>query len=235
MSAARRLKIARRGRGLARAVGDIARPRRGEGGEPPRRGRGGATLLTLGLLTGLAWLLQNPPTQTPPVFIDAAPVQPTYPLLPPERAVNSCFGLRQDPMGGAGLEQHDGVDLRAADRTRVQAVLGGVVVAASRDGGYGLRVLLYHGCGLRTLYAHLDALSTDLPATGAAVRRSQLIGYTGQSGRATGPHLHFEVHRGGVPVDSLPLLLAADDALEHDCTPYTQKVEGLECTEVNRR
>jgi murein DD-endopeptidase MepM/ murein hydrolase activator NlpD len=90
------------------------------------------------------------------------------------------------------------VDVRAAYGEQIPAVANGTVVSAGPAGGYGLSVVLEHGSGIRTRYAHLSEVSVK---AGDVVERGQDIGRVGQSGRATGPHLHFEVLAGGHPVD----------------------------------
>jgi murein DD-endopeptidase MepM/ murein hydrolase activator NlpD len=90
------------------------------------------------------------------------------------------------------------VDVRAAYGQQIPAVANGKVVSAGTAGGYGLAVVIEHGSGIRTRYAHLSEVSVK---AGDLVARGQDIGRVGQSGRSTGPHLHFEVLAGGRPVD----------------------------------
>jgi murein DD-endopeptidase MepM/ murein hydrolase activator NlpD len=127
---------------------------------------------------------------------DGDQAQPGVPL-PLENGISSAFGWRTDPLTKE-LRFHQGVDLAADHGDRVHAVAPGRVVAAGRQGGYGLTVLVEHPNGLTTRYAHLSRIET---AEGAEVTAGQSVGTAGQSGRATGPHLHFEVSQAGRPID----------------------------------
>jgi murein DD-endopeptidase MepM/ murein hydrolase activator NlpD len=115
----------------------------------------------------------------------------------PASHVTSSFGWRQDPLTGQ-VKFHKGVDLRAAYGQSVTAVAGGRVVQAGPQGGYGLSVVVEHGSGIRTRYAHLSELSVQ---QGDVVNQGTQVGKAGQSGRSTGPHLHFEILADGRPVD----------------------------------
>lgn len=111
--------------------------------------------------------------------------------------MTSAFGWRADPFTGA-LRYHRGIDVKAAYGQEVPAAAPGVVVEAGERGAYGLTVLIEHESGVRTRYAHLSAMAVG---PGDRVLQGQGIGRVGQSGRATGPHLHFEVIRHGQRVD----------------------------------
>lgn len=104
---------------------------------------------------------------------------------------------------------HNGVDLAAAAGRVVSAAAGGFVVRAGWSGGYGLLVEVRHPGDLTTRYSHLSAV---LCAPGDALEPGQPVGLVGRTGLATGPHLHFEVWRGGEPRDPLPLLGMASAA-----------------------
>ncbi len=111
-------------------------------------------------------------------------------LWPVEGRVGSGFGQRIDPINGEG-EFHTGIDLDAPIGTPVRAATDGdVTVAVSSNVGYGREIMLDHGHDVVTLYGHLSAIAV---VVGQHVIRGQVIGYVGQSGRATGPHLHYEV------------------------------------------
>jgi murein DD-endopeptidase MepM/ murein hydrolase activator NlpD len=114
-------------------------------------------------------------------------------------AVTSPFGWRKDPLTGA-MSFHRGVDLKAAEGDPVNASGDGRVVSSGPNGGYGISVVLEHANGVRTRYAHL---SEALVTPGEIVRQGQSIGRAGQTGRATGPHVHYEVLTDGQPVDPL--------------------------------
>lgn len=113
--------------------------------------------------------------------------------------VTSAFGMRVHPVTGV-RKLHDGVDLGAACGTPVRAARAGVVRSAGDDGAYGLRVVVDHGHGVETGYAHLSSTAV---APGARVTPRTVLGSVGSTGLSTGCHLHFMVTRGGVPVDPL--------------------------------
>jgi murein DD-endopeptidase MepM/ murein hydrolase activator NlpD len=115
--------------------------------------------------------------------------------------VTSGFGPRRDPIAG-DARFHAGVDLRAAYGREVGAAETGRVVFAGEQGGYGLTVVLEHGAGLQTRYAHLSSILVD---AGQTVEAREPVGRAGQTGRATGTHLHFELIRDGKPADPTSL------------------------------
>jgi murein DD-endopeptidase MepM/ murein hydrolase activator NlpD len=115
------------------------------------------------------------------------------------------FGRRRDPFTGR-TAFHQGLDISARRGTPVAAPADGVVVFAGREGGFGRVVRLAHGFGYTTVYGHLDKI---LVTPGDEVRRGDTIGQIGSSGRSTGPHLHYEVHVDGKPVNPLYYILDA--------------------------
>jgi murein DD-endopeptidase MepM/ murein hydrolase activator NlpD len=115
-------------------------------------------------------------------------------------------GVLYARFGKKGKEPHDGIDLAAPLGTPVKTAGPGTVLYAGEQKGYGLIVLVDHGGGLITLYAHNHDLRVK---SGQRVRDGQVVATVGESGRTSGPHLHFEVRRGGKPVDPLDLLGAA--------------------------
>ncbi len=118
-------------------------------------------------------------------------------IWPVEGRVGSSFGQREDPINGEGAF-HPGIDIEAAYGTVVRAAGDGEVTGENMGSGYGRQVVLDHGHDLLTLYGHLSAIAVF---PGQHVIRGQIIGYVGQSGRATGPHLHYEVRIHKVPVN----------------------------------
>jgi murein DD-endopeptidase MepM/ murein hydrolase activator NlpD len=136
-------------------------------------------------------------------------------LWPLEGRVASSFGERQDPFNGEG-EFHTGIDIDAPTGTPVRAAGEGDVIGASMRAGYGREVLLDHGHGLTTLYGHLSSMAV-LP--GDHVTRGQVIGYVGQTGRATGPHLHYEVRVHNVPVNPHKFLRTTYEEAEFGGAP----------------
>lgn len=118
-------------------------------------------------------------------------------LWPVEGRLGSSFGERQDPINGEGAF-HAGMDIDAPSGTPVRAAGDGDVTDMNMGAGYGRTVTIDHGHGVTTVYAHLSASTV---VSGEHVMRGQVIGYVGQTGRATGPHLHYEVRVHNVPVN----------------------------------
>jgi murein DD-endopeptidase MepM/ murein hydrolase activator NlpD len=118
-------------------------------------------------------------------------------LWPVEGRVGSSFGQRQDPINGEGAF-HSGMDIEAPTGTPVRAAADGEVTGSMMGAGYGREVVLDHSHGLLTVYGHLSSIAV---VPGQHVIRGQVIGAVGQTGRATGPHLHYEVRVHNVPVN----------------------------------
>jgi murein DD-endopeptidase MepM/ murein hydrolase activator NlpD len=123
-------------------------------------------------------------------------------LWPVNGRIMSRFGERQDPFSGEGAF-HTGVDIEAAMHTPVHAAADGIVYSAEYTSAYGKLVTIDHGNGMRTWYAHLSEFSV-IP--GQEIRRGEVVGLSGNTGRVTAPHLHFEVRMGGSPVNPYPYL-----------------------------
>jgi len=118
-------------------------------------------------------------------------------MWPVEGRLGSGFGVREDPINGEG-KFHTGIDIDAPYGTPVRAAADGDVTGETMGAGYGRQIVLNHGHDVVTLYGHLSAIAV---VPGQHVNRGQVIGYVGQSGRATGPHLHYEVRVHMVPVN----------------------------------
>ena len=129
-----------------------------------------------------------------------------WPLL---GRIMSGYGGRQDPFSGEGAT-HTGVDISAQVGTPVKAAADGIITHAEWSAGYGRMVVIDHGNGLQTRYAHLSRFEV---VPGQEIRRGDIIALSGSSGRATGPHLHFEVRLQGTPVNPYPYLAKSDVAL----------------------
>lgn len=132
--------------------------------------------------------------------------------------VSSEFGGRRSPWGG-GWKFHAGLDIRAGNGTPVWAAGAGTVVFAGRMRGYGNMIVLEHGFDLKTVYAHLSTIQVD---RGAAVQAGDVIGTVGQTGHATGPHLHYEVRVGAAPIDPMCYL----DGVGRHARPLALTVGG---------
>ena len=122
--------------------------------------------------------------------------------------ITSQFGYRTDPISGE-TSYHSGTDIAAPAGSPILAAASGTVTIAnaldSWGGGYGYYIRIDHGGGLETLYAHCSAICVT---TGQQVRAGQVIGYVGQTGRATGNHLHFEVYQDGQRGDAMTYFAA---------------------------
>lgn len=115
----------------------------------------------------------------------------------------SGFGWRRSPFG-RWKEFHPGVDIANHQGTPVVATADGVVERASRDGGFGNTVIVSHGYGFKTLFGHLKTIKVH---RGEQVKRGQIIGLMGNTGRSTGPHVHYEIIENGSPVNPKYFLL----------------------------
>lgn len=108
---------------------------------------------------------------------------------PVRGAVNSEFGTRTS-LGGKASEFHGGMDISAERGTPVRAPANGTVVFAGTQAEYGITIIIDHGQDIRTIYGHLSQLHVK---QGQTVERGAVIGFTGNTGRSTGPHLHYEI------------------------------------------
>lgn len=131
-------------------------------------------------------------------------------------SLSSGFGMRTHPVLG-GRRAHKGIDFSAPTGTPIYASADGVVTRADWFSSYGLFISLDHGATLETRYGHLSRLNV---AEGQPVKKGDLIGYVGSTGRSTGPHLHYEVRIAGMAVNPVPYMqgeswvgtLAANDS-----------------------
>ncbi len=125
-------------------------------------------------------------------------------IIPIENATESLssgYGMRIHPVYKT-MRMHYGVDFRARTGTPIYATGNGVVIRSERNNhGFGLMIEIDHGYGYVTKYAHMDEL---LVRRGQEVKRGEIIGRVGDTGVSTAPHLHYEVHRNGRPVDPVP-------------------------------
>jgi murein DD-endopeptidase MepM/ murein hydrolase activator NlpD len=125
-------------------------------------------------------------------IVNALPLR--WPLRGP---VNSEYGLRRSPWTGR-QEHHNGIDIGSPPGTPVKSPAAGTVVAASAHGRLGKHVAVDHGNGVTSLYGHLEAVDVK---PGQRVAKGEVIGLVGNTGRSTGPHLHYELLVEGKPVD----------------------------------
>jgi murein DD-endopeptidase MepM/ murein hydrolase activator NlpD len=147
----------------------------------------------------------TPTTTRPPVSpttratIAPPATSPAFKWPIPGAPVVSGFGMRVQPITGV-FQLHAGVDIWAAEGTPIHAAAAGTVVSVGVHHGYGNTVIVDHGGGWATVYAHQ---SQTAAATGQHVNAGDVIGYVGHTGLAAGPHLHFEIRVNGDPVDPL--------------------------------
>ena len=118
-------------------------------------------------------------------------------LWPADGSPSSPFGYRVHPIFGT-LRFHSGLDIAAGGGAPIRAADSGTVIHSGWYGGYGNCLIIDHGGGYSTLYAHCSALYVSY---GQAVRQGQTVAAVGSTGYSTGPHLHFEVRINGNPVD----------------------------------
>ncbi len=132
------------------------------------------------------------------MFSDPRFDRSTIPSLWPVRGqITAGFGQRMDPWSGEGAF-HPGLDISAPYGTKIQSAAGGVVFYAGPEAGYGNQISIDHGYGITTKYGHLSKINV---VVGQEVERGQTIGAIGMTGKATGPHLHYEVHVYQTPVN----------------------------------
>lgn len=156
----------------------------------------GALLMAAGWLPGCK---TGAPKSLPPEVC----VPSIWPVTHPKRQVTSPFGYRSSSGSGGG-RFHAGLDIAAPKKSAVVVTAPGVVTYTGRDrGGYGKIVKVDHGNGYESWYAHLARIKTK---RGKKVKRGQLIGKLGKTGRASGPHLHYEVRKDGKPVNPASFL-----------------------------
>lgn len=139
-------------------------------------------------------------------WMDMADAPSLWPVVGP---ITSSFGERQDPFNGEGAF-HAGIDISTSFGQAVRATADGVVLTAGLASGYGREIMIDHGHGIQTLYGHLSGFAIS---SGEQVKRGQIIGYVGTSGRSTGPHLHYEVRIRNTPVNPHKYLRETMDQL----------------------
>jgi murein DD-endopeptidase MepM/ murein hydrolase activator NlpD len=127
-------------------------------------------------------------------FADSTYTPAIWPVL---GHITDSFGERLDPFSGEGAF-HTGVDVATDYGVPVHSTADGIVTIAENHAGYGRLVVIDHGFGITTWYAHLSSFSA---IAGARVKRGEVVGYTGISGRSTGPHVHYEVRVNNAPVN----------------------------------
>lgn len=123
-------------------------------------------------------------------------------LTPASGRITSPYGYRISPINRR-KEFHSGIDIANKTNTDIKAAGGGIVTFAGYNGGYGRMVIISHGYGYTSVYAHNSKLQVKV---GDKVSKGDVIAKMGSTGRSTGPHLHFEVHKNGKPIDPKSVL-----------------------------
>lgn len=143
--------------------------------------------------------------------------------MPVAGRISSRFGNRFHPVLNH-RRMHNGVDVAARYGTPIVAAASGRVISAGWRGGYGRQVVIAHGDGLQTSYAHMSAVAA---ASGDVVRQGQVIGYVGSSGLSTGPHLHYEVRSGGTLVNPLSVKLTQSPLQGEELHAFRLRLRAL--------
>lgn len=142
-------------------------------------------------------VLQNAASKYNGLLAETPSLWPLYGLITSE------YGWRSNPFGGSSGEYHSGVDISAPYGTAIRATADGNVEQSGWNGDYGIAVTLYHRDGIETLYGHMSRTAVS---AGQTVKKGQVIGYEGATGRATGAHVHYEVIVHGSVVDPMTYL-----------------------------
>lgn len=119
-----------------------------------------------------------------------------------QMSLSSSYGMRVHPITGK-VARHNGIDIPAPAGTPIYATADGIVGRAQRLGGYGNYVEIEHGNAIQTRYGHM---SSYIVTPGQSVKKGQIVGYVGSTGRSTGNHLHYEVRIEGAPVNPMPFV-----------------------------
>ncbi|ALR22481.1 hypothetical protein ATN00_08475 [Sphingobium baderi] len=130
-------------------------------------------------------------------------------------SLTSNFGVRSDPFKG-GARMHKGVDIPGPIGTPIYATADGIISRAGWASGYGNLVQISHGHGMETRYGHMSKL---LVAANSYVRRGQVIGLMGSTGRSTGSHLHYEVRVDGQAINPIPFVAGPDYLIAMNTKP----------------
>ena len=117
-------------------------------------------------------------------------------------SLSSSYGMRVHPITGK-VARHNGIDIPAPHGTPIYATADGIVGRAQRLGGYGNYVEVEHGNAIQTRYGHM---SSYVVVPGQSVKKGDILGYVGSTGRSTGNHLHYEVRIEGAPVNPMPFV-----------------------------
>ena len=180
---------------IVAGLSDAVRP--GLGGPAPTPGMGADLAGQSAFLASRLALLETQFSHRREIVAETPTVWPVHGVL------NSGFGVRADPFTGAPAF-HEGLDISTPRSEPVLATADGVVVRSGWAGEYGKAIAIAHGDRYQTLFGHLEQ---TLVAEGQRVRRGDRVGLVGSTGRSTAPHLHYEIHVDGHPVNPLDYIL----------------------------
>jgi murein DD-endopeptidase MepM/ murein hydrolase activator NlpD len=185
------------------ATADIAAPlRAAAAAKPSALGSGDAEFRSL----FASWQSLDRTVATPTTIVRRTGVSIPSRMPLDSAALTSSFGMRTHPVLG-GRRGHKGIDLGSPTGTPIRATADGTVSRADWFSSYGLYVSLEHGGNIETRYGHMSRLNV---ASGQQVKKGDIIGYVGSTGRSTGPHLHYEVRIAGTAVNPVPYMQAND-------------------------
>ncbi len=186
--------------GLSKPADANAIGQGGPNGEPPA----GQALENLSGIEQYAAKLENDLLQIKDVFDKSQVKLASTPSGWPVRGyITDGFGNRRNPFGGGGYESHSGLDIATNHGTAIESTADGIVIFAGPHGGYGNVVVLDHGYGITTRYAHMSQIDVTV---GQHVTRGKKIGAVGSTGRSTAPHCHYEVRLHDRPVNPMTYL-----------------------------
>jgi murein DD-endopeptidase MepM/ murein hydrolase activator NlpD len=140
-------------------------------------------------------------------------------------SISSSFGVRVHPVTRQ-VRMHNGVDFRGPIGTPILAPGDGVIITRERQRGYGNMIKIRHNGNINTLYGHMSGFN-DQFSVGSRVKAGEVIGYLGNTGLSTGPHLHFEVHLDGEPVDPVNTALPSEDLSIEQLKLFFEKKQKL--------
>ena len=130
--------------------------------------------------------------------------------MPGHLEVSSEYGVRGNPFGGGGYEMHEGIDFLGDEGDIIAATGEGKVTMAGPNGGYGNSVTIDHGYGYETLYAHMSKVRVKV---GDRVKRGQIVGHMGNTGRSSGTHLHYAIYKDEKAVNPRQLMKIPENRL----------------------
>jgi murein DD-endopeptidase MepM/ murein hydrolase activator NlpD len=127
-------------------------------------------------------------------------------IMPAAGWISSPFGMRTDPFTG-NMQMHWGIDISTNEGNPIKATADGIVIKVQKDKYLGNNVAISHGNGIVTVYGHMMDMKTRVVHEGQTIKRGDIVGYVGHTGKAVGPHVHYEVHRDGKPVNPTSYIL----------------------------